>query len=68
MPQDPKEYWKNIPDNGAQKVKVRRAHSLLFSHLAGGAQVNPSVILMAHDRAFPLQYQMFLNKVIAGRN
>ena len=42
---------------------MRRAHSLLFSHLAGGAQVNPSVILMAHDRAFPLQYQMFLNKV-----
>ncbi len=37
----PSSYWKNIPGNGAQLTTPRRATSLVLTHLAGSAQINP---------------------------
>ena len=54
----PSAYWSQLPGNGAQKTEPRRATSLVFTHLMGNDQINPSVILMAHDRGTPLCYQV----------
>ena len=54
----PSAYWSQLPGNGAQKTEPRRATSLVFTHLMGNDQINPSVILMAHDRGNPLCYQV----------
>lgn len=37
----PASYWKSIPGNGAQLTTPRRATSLVLTHLAGSAQINP---------------------------
>ena len=37
----PASYWKSIPGNGAQLTVPRRATSLVLTHLAGSAQINP---------------------------
>ena len=55
-------YWKNIPGNGAQLTTPRRATSLVLTHLAGSAQINPSAVLACHDRAYPITYQVTLQE------
>ena len=54
----PASYWKSIPGNGAQLTTPRRATSLVLTHLAGSAQINPAAVLACHDRAYPITYQV----------